>query len=94
MSVAGMGGKDAGDELVRERGLAEEAARQLKQRGTPPAAGSSAAAYGEAKAEYDAVIAGLSVALGRGSAPASLSDLQAQMALDPKAPQHVMYLIA
>jgi hypothetical protein len=50
-----------------------------KKIGDPTAIERGSLAYGEAKAEYDAIIAGLIVALARKEQPASLSDLQGRM---------------
>jgi WD40 repeat protein len=59
-----------------ERTLAESYARLLKKYGDSAAIDRGSIAYGEAKAEYDGVIAGLSVALARKQKPSSLPDLQ------------------
>jgi hypothetical protein len=65
--------------LARERTLAETYARLLKQRGRPEDIASGASAYGEAKAEYDAIINGLIVALARKKEPESLSTLELRL---------------
>ena len=65
--------------LARERTLAEACAALLKKRGAPTAVARGALAYGDAKAEYDGIIAGLTVALAQKAAPASLPDLQAML---------------
>ena len=65
--------------LAQERTQAETCARVLKKYGGAEAVDRGALAYGEAKAEYDGIIAGLTVALARKERPASLSDLQARM---------------
>jgi hypothetical protein len=65
--------------LARERTQAETCASILKKYGDPTAIERSSLAYGQAKAEYDGIIAGLIVALARKEQPASLSDLQARL---------------
>lgn len=65
--------------LTRERTVAETSAGLLKKYGDAMAIVPGALAYGEAKAEYDGIIAGLTVALARKAAPASLPDLEARM---------------
>jgi hypothetical protein len=62
--------------LARERTQAETCASVLKKYGNRTAKERGSLGYGEAKAEYDGVIAGLSVALARKEQPASLPDLQ------------------
>jgi hypothetical protein len=53
--------------------------RLLKKRGDEAAIDRGALAYGEAKAEYDGIIAGLIVALAQKAAPASLPDIEARL---------------
>jgi hypothetical protein len=65
--------------LARERTLAETCAGLLKKYGDKSAQARGAVGYGEAKADYDGVIAGLVVALARRGQPESLLDLQAQL---------------
>ena len=65
--------------LARERTVAETCAGLLKKHGDSAAIAHGALAYGEAKAEYDGIIAGLIVALARKAAPASLPDLEARL---------------
>jgi hypothetical protein len=65
--------------LARERTLAETCAGLLKKHGDPATQARLSITYGEAKAEYDGVIAGLSVALARKGQPESLPDLQARL---------------
>jgi len=65
--------------LARERARVEICASILKRYGNPTAIEHGSISYGEAKAEYDAIIAGLIVALARKEQPASLSDLQASL---------------
>jgi len=69
-------------ELARERTHAEYCVSVLKKYGkdNPAVIDRGSLSYGEAKAEYDAIIAGLSVALARrGQQPASLPDLQSRL---------------
>ena len=58
---------------------AETCVRLLKKYGDPATVDRGALAYGEAKAEYDGIIAGLTVALAQKAAPASLTDLEARL---------------
>jgi hypothetical protein len=62
--------------LGREKTLAETYARLLKKYGDSAAIDRGSLTYGEAKAEYDGVIAGLNVVLARKQKPSSLPDLQ------------------
>jgi hypothetical protein len=62
--------------LARERTQVETCVRVLKKYGDAAAVDRGSIAYGEAKAEYDGVIAGLVVALAQKQKPASLPDLQ------------------
>jgi len=65
--------------LARERAQVEICASVLKKHGNPTAIERGSISYGEAKAEYDGIIAGLSVALARNEQPASLPDLQGRL---------------
>jgi hypothetical protein len=65
--------------LAHERTVAETCAALLKKYGDAGAVDRGALAYADAKAEYDAIIAGLDVALARGAKPASLPDLEARL---------------
>ncbi len=65
--------------LAQERTRAETCVVWLKKYGDAAARDRGALAYGEAKAEYDGVIAGLVVALARKGPPGSLPDLQARL---------------
>jgi hypothetical protein len=65
--------------LARERTLAETCAGLLKKHGDKATQAGLSRTYGEAKAEYDAIIAGLAVALARKGQPESLPDLQARL---------------
>ena len=62
--------------LAQERTQAETCARLLKKYGDAAAIDRGSLTYGEAKAEYDGIIAGLGVALARKEKPASLPDLE------------------
>src|SRR3954470_22927988 len=75
----GISWQDAVARLAQERTQAETCARALKMYGDAAARDRGALAYGEAKTEYDAIIAGLSVALAQSEQPASLSDLQERL---------------
>ena len=73
--------QDAVARLAGERTRAETCVRLLKRHAGDDAAAVSQgeAAYSEAKAEVDAVIAGLVVALAQDDPPESLSDLKARL---------------
>jgi hypothetical protein len=71
--------QDAVARLERERSQAVTCARVMRKYASGAAADRAAVDYGEAKAQYDAVIRGLVVALARKDQPASLSDLQARL---------------
>jgi hypothetical protein len=62
--------------LARERTMAETCVALLTQYGDQASQARGSITYGEAKAEYDGVIAGLVVALTRKGRPESLPDLQ------------------
>lgn len=70
---------DAVSRLAGERTRAETCAGLLKQFGDAAAVARGRLAYAEAKAEIDAVIAGLLVVLAEGQAPARLPDLEARL---------------
>jgi hypothetical protein len=74
-----IGWQEAVARLAAERTRAETCAGLLKRHGDEAARSRGALAYGGAKAEVDAVIAGLVVALAQGATPASLSDLEARL---------------
>jgi hypothetical protein len=65
--------------LARERTLAETCAALAKKYGNKATQARLSMTYGEAKADYDGLIAGLAVALARREHPESLPDLQAQL---------------
>lgn len=71
--------QEAVSRLARERTLAETCAALLKKYGDRATQAQLSVTYGEAKAEYDGVIAGLVVALARKGQPESLPDLQARL---------------
>jgi hypothetical protein len=71
--------QDAVATLARERTLAETCVGLLKKYGDKATQARLSVTYSEAKAEYDGVIAGLSVALARKEQPESLPNLQAQL---------------
>ena len=65
--------------LTYERSQVKTCVTMLKKYGSKPAKDRGAVVYDEAKAEYDAVIAGLIVALAEGERPVSLPDLEARL---------------
>jgi hypothetical protein len=65
--------------LAQERTQAETCARLLKKHADAAAVDRGALVYGEAKAEYDGIIAGLRVALAQKQRPASLADLEERL---------------
>jgi len=75
----GINWQEAVARLAQERTQAETCARLLKKHGAAAAVDRGALAYGEAKAEYDGVIAGLVVALAQKRQPASLADLEERL---------------
>jgi hypothetical protein len=75
-----IGWQEAVTRLAGERTRAETCAGLLKKHGNAAALSRGALAYGEAKAEADAVIAGLVAALAAGKKPTSLPDLEARLA--------------
>jgi hypothetical protein len=77
--TTGVTWQEAVARLARERTVAETCAALLKRQGDAAVITRGALAYGEAKAEYDGIIAGLIVALARKAEPASLTDLEARM---------------
>jgi len=77
--TAHIGWQEAVARLARERTLSENCARQLKRYGSTDAIEAGSFLYGEAKAEYDGVVAGLVVALARKAMPESLADLETRL---------------
>ncbi|MFL5257560.1 MAG: hypothetical protein ACJ8AI_32710 [Rhodopila sp.] len=65
--------------LAQERTRAETCVRLLRKYGNAAEVDRGALAYGEAKAEYDGIIAGLTVALAQKASPDSLTDLEARL---------------
>jgi hypothetical protein len=67
--------------LAAERTRAEDCARLLKRHATDDTGTRSRGehAYAQAKAEVDAVIAGLTIVLAQGGTPPALSDLEARL---------------
>jgi hypothetical protein len=74
-----IGWQEAVTRLKYERTRAETCVRFLKTYGDEGALSRGDLTYGEAKAEVDAVIAGLIVALAMEEAPASLPDLETRL---------------
>jgi hypothetical protein len=66
-------------QLTCERSQVKVCVLMLKKYGSKPAKDRGAVVYDEAKAEYDAVIAGLIVTLAEGERPVSLPDLEARL---------------
>jgi hypothetical protein len=77
----GIGWQEAVARLAHERTRAETCVRLLKTYGDEAALSRGDLAYGEAKAEVDAVIAGLIVALAKEEEPATLPDLETRLEL-------------
>src|SRR3712207_294875 len=71
----GVNWQEAVARLAQERTRAETCARLLKKHGDAAAVDRGALAYGEAKAEYDGIVAGLGVALAQKQQPASLPEI-------------------
>lgn len=80
-----IGWQEAVARLTGERERAETCAALLKKHGSDAQVSRGALGYGEAKAEFDAVIAGLIAALAEGKKPKSLPDLQARLERGVKA---------
>jgi hypothetical protein len=79
VSAQDIGWQEAVARLARERTLAETCVALLKKHGNAGAIERGRLAYADAKAEYDAIIAGLDVALAQSDQPASLPDLEARL---------------
>jgi hypothetical protein len=75
----GIGWQEAVARLAHERTRAETCVRLLKTYGDEVALSRGDLTYGEAKAEVDAVIAGLMVALAKDAEPVSLPDLETRL---------------
>ena len=65
--------------LTHERSLAQTCAGSLKEHGDAQQISRGEYAYGEARASFDEVIAGLITALGEGETPKALPDLQSDL---------------
>jgi hypothetical protein len=80
-SAQDIGWQEAVARLAQERTLAETCVALLKKHGHGNAGAIERGrlAYADAKAEYDAIIAGLDVALAQSDQPASLPDLEARL---------------
>jgi hypothetical protein len=74
-----IGWQEAVARLAYERTKAETCVKELKKYGDKAAISRGKDAYNDAKAEYDAIIQGLTVALARKGEPASLPDLEARL---------------
>ena len=74
-----IGWQEAVARLATERTRAETGAALLKKHGAATTVDRGALAYGEAKAEVDAIVAGLIVALAQGREPTSLPELEARL---------------
>jgi hypothetical protein len=75
----GIGWPEAVDRLARERSNAETCLALLKGYGNKEQIARLRLAYGEAKADFDAVIAGLVTALAGGGNPESLPKLETEL---------------
>jgi len=71
-----MGWPEAVEQLAGERTRAETCAASLRGHGDALQISRGQLTYGEAKARFDALIAGLLTALGEGETPRALPDLQ------------------
>jgi len=78
-SAQDIGWQEAVAWLAQERTLAETCVALLKKYGKDGAIDRGRLAYAAAKAEYDAIIAGLDVALAQSDQPASLPHLEARL---------------
>jgi hypothetical protein len=78
-SAQDIGWQEAVARLKQERTLVETCVALLKKYGKARAIDRGGLDYADAKAEYDAIIAGLDVALARNDQPASLPDLEARL---------------
>lgn len=75
----GIGWQEAVARLAAERTRAETCVRLLKRHGDEGAESRGELTYGDAKAEVDAVIGGLTVALAEDGEPESLPDFEARL---------------
>lgn len=83
-----IGWQEAVARLAGERTRAQTCAGLLKKHGDDTTISRGALAYGEAKAEVDAVVAGLVTALAAGKKPTNLPDLEARLDRGVKARAH------
>jgi hypothetical protein len=79
LHAEGINWQEAIARLAQERTQAVTCVALLKKYGDDAAKDRGSLTYGEAKAEYDGIIAGLGVALARNERPASLSDVQSRL---------------
>ena len=79
VSAQEIGWQEAVARFAQERTLAETCIALLKKHGNAGAIERGRLAYADAKAEYDAIVAGLDVALAQSDQPASLPDLEARL---------------
>ena len=77
--AGGIGWPEAVARLTKERSNAEVCVASLKGRGNSEQVSRGRLAYGAAKADLDAVIAGLMTALSEGGNPESLPSLEAEL---------------
>ena len=77
--AAEIGWQEAVARLAYERTKAETCIKELKKYGDKAAISRGEDAYNDAKAEYDAIVQGLTVALARKGEPMSLPDLEARL---------------
>jgi len=77
--AGGIGWPEAVARLTKERSNAEVCVASLKGRGNSEQVSRGRLAYGAAKADLDAVIAGLMTALSEGGNPESLPRLEAEL---------------
>jgi hypothetical protein len=74
-----IGWQEAVARLMAERGRAETGVALLKKHGDEAARSRGELAYGEGRAEVDAIVSGLIVALAQGTEPTSLPELEARL---------------
>jgi hypothetical protein len=79
VSAQDIGWQEAVARLAQERTVAETCVALLKKYGNAGAIDRGQMAYADAKGEYDAIIAGLDVALAQSDQSASLPDLEARL---------------
>jgi len=78
-SAQDIGWQEAVARLAQERTVAETCVALLKKYGKGGAIDRGRLAYADAKAEYDAIVAGLDVALAQNDQPASLPEMEARL---------------